>query len=125
MAEFNGVCYRIVNVDRACEVAAQVEFAARGAAGRNRFLRQESQEAKAVWLAPCEAVHTFGMTRPIDVVFLDRKKRARKLVRNLAPSRISMCLAGDSVLKLTSGAIERSGLQRGDRLRLETILKAA
>lgn len=114
--------YRIVNLDRGCELAAHVEIAGESRARRRGLLaKSHLDEAAGVWIAPCEAIHTFGMKMPIDVVFLDRKHRARKLVRNLGPARIALCLAGSSVLELASGAIARSGLQAGDQLQFQAI----
>jgi len=52
----------------------------------------------------------------IDIVFIDRKKRVRKTVRNLVPWRMSMCLPAHSVIELPVGVIEASGTQKGDQL---------
>lgn len=126
MAQIVAPLYRIVNLDRACEIAAQVEIASTSAARRRGLLsKTEMSASSGLWLAPCEAVHTFGMKMPIDVVFLDRKHRALKLVKNMVPSRISLCLTGSSVLELAGGAIQRSGLQCGDRLEFQALRRAA
>ena len=114
--------YRIVNLDRGCELAAHVEVAGESSSRRRGLLaKSHLDEAAGIWIAPCEAIHTFGMKLPIDVVFLDRKHRARKLVRKLSPARIALCLAGSAVLELASGAIARSGLQPGDRLQFHAV----
>ena len=114
--------YRIVNLDRDCELAAYVEVAGESRSRRRGLLGSSRlDDAAGIWIAPCEAIHTFGMRMPIDVVFLDRKHRARKLVRNLGPARIALCLAGSSVLELAPGAIARSGLQPGDQLQFQAV----
>ncbi len=126
MAQLKPPVYRIVNLDRECEIASYVEVAGTSAARRQGLLkRTELKDSTGLWLAPCEAIHTFGMKMPIDVVFLDRKYRARKLVTQLPPSRISLCLAGSSVLELASGAIQRCGLQCGDRLQFQSLRQVA
>ena len=126
MAHRTAPAYRIVNLDRAGEIASYVEVAQTSAERRRGLLNKtEVSDRSGLWLAPCEAIHTFGMKVPIDVVFLDRQHRALKLVTNLVPSRISLCLTGHSVLELASGAIERCGLQRGDRLLFQSTREAA
>lgn len=126
MAQPIAPLYRIVNLDRECEIASHVEIAVTSADRRRGLLPKSDLDRSAgLWLAPCEAVHTFGMKMAIDVVFLDRNHRALKLVTNLQPARISLCLTGSSVLELASGSIERSGLQRGDRLQFQSLRKAA
>jgi len=69
-----------------------------------------------LWIVPCEGVHTCGMRFPIDVLYLDRKKRVRKLRRAMRPWRLSMCLLAHSVLELPAGVIEQTGTQPGDQL---------
>jgi uncharacterized protein len=72
-----------------------------------------------LWIVPCESIHTCGMRFPIDVVYLDRKKRVRKLRKAMPPWRLSMCLFAHSVVELPAGAIEQSGTQPGDQLNIE------
>jgi uncharacterized membrane protein (UPF0127 family) len=71
---------------------------------------------QGLWIVPCEAVHTCGMRFAIDVLYLDRKKRVRKLRRAMMPWRLSMCLFAHSVLELPAGIINESGTQPGDQL---------
>jgi uncharacterized membrane protein (UPF0127 family) len=72
-----------------------------------------------MWIVPCEAVHSFGMKFAIDVIYLDRKKRVRKVRKAMVPRRLSGCLLAHSVLELPVGAIEASGTMAGDQLSLE------
>jgi uncharacterized protein len=71
---------------------------------------------QGLWIVPCEAVHTCNMRFAIDVLYLDRKKRVRKLRRAMMPWRLSMCLFAHSVLELPAGIINESGTQPGDQL---------
>jgi len=75
-----------------------------------------------LWIVPCEAVHTYGMRFPIDVLYLDRKKRVRKVRRAMVPWRLSMCLLAHSVLELPPGVIQQSGTEPGDQLGFVRIL---
>ena len=69
-----------------------------------------------LWIAPCEAVHSFFMKFAIDVIYLDRKQRVRKVIRNLVSWRVSGCVTAHSALKLPAGIVDESQTQPGDQL---------
>jgi len=52
----------------------------------------------------------------IDLVYLDRKNRIRKLVNEVRPWRLSACLRAHSVLELPSGTIRDTQTHPGDIL---------
>jgi len=115
-------CYAVYNMDRELFIARYVHIAATSRERRKGLLGVDRlAEGAGLWIGPCEAVHTFGMKIPIDILFLDRERRVRKLVSNLAPARISLCLIGSSVLELASGVIASTGTQLGDQLKFESI----
>jgi len=74
-----------------------------------------------LWIAPCESVHSFGMKFAIDLVYLDRKKKVRKIRREMVPRRLSACLTAHSVLELPVGAIDASRTEPGDQLEFEKL----
>ena len=74
-----------------------------------------------LWIVPCESVHCFFMKFTIDVIYLDRKHRVKKVRPELAPWRISACLTAHSVLELPSGTIARTGTERGDQLEIKNL----
>lgn len=76
-------------------------------------------EGEGLWIAPCEAIHTFFMKFPIDILFLSRKKKVLKVRRNMPKSRLSACLWADSVLELPAGTIDSTSTERGDMLEFE------
>ena len=81
------------------------------------LLRHKSLEpGHGLWIVPCEGIHTFFMKFPIDVVYVDRSKRVRKVVRAIPAWRISLCLPAHSVLELPVGTIDRTGTVIGDVL---------
>jgi uncharacterized membrane protein (UPF0127 family) len=89
-----------------------------GGAKRNKGLlgREGLSSGEGLWIIPCEAVHTFWMRFPIDLVYLDSKKRIRKLVNAVPPWRLSACLRAHSVLELPAGTIRATQTQPGDTL---------
>lgn len=67
-------------------------------------------------LAPCRAIHTFGMRVAIDVVFIDRRLRVVRCVARLAPWRMVACVHAFAVIELAAGGAARAGLAPGVRL---------
>jgi hypothetical protein len=61
------------------------------------------------------------MRFPIDLVYLDRKKRIRKLSGDVRPWRLSACLWAHSVLELPPGTIHGTQTQQGDRLEFSNV----
>jgi uncharacterized membrane protein (UPF0127 family) len=94
--------------DRA-EVARTGPKRSKGLLGRAGLKRGEG-----MWIIPCEAVHTFFMRFPIDLIYLDRKHRIKKVRANVRPWRISVCLSAHSILELPCGTIHDSGSMPGD-----------
>lgn len=114
------LCYAVLNVDRGVSLATQVRVAGTSRARRRGLLGVAGMtEDAGLWIAPSEAIHTFGMKVPIDVLFLDREFRIRKMIPKLSPGRIAICIRASSVLELQQGAIARSGTEAGDRLKFE------
>jgi uncharacterized membrane protein (UPF0127 family) len=62
---------------------------------------------QGLWLAPCNAIHSFGLAYTIDVVFLDSRQRVIRRVDHLAPNRIALCLAARSAVELPAGYCAR------------------
>jgi len=71
---------RVVNCTRSTTLATQLETAATSAA-RNKGLlgRQSLGIGHGLWIVPCQSVHTATMRFAIDLVYLDRRLRVRKV----------------------------------------------
>jgi uncharacterized membrane protein (UPF0127 family) len=83
----------------------------RGLLGANKLA-----DAEGLWISPCNSVHTFGMTYPLDIVYLDKKLRVKKITTNLKPRRVSFNLLASSVIELKAGTAEKLPLKKGDTL---------
>jgi uncharacterized membrane protein (UPF0127 family) len=120
------ISLRVMNVTRNTMLATRMEVA-ESAAMRNKGLlgRKCMAPGEGLWIRPCEAVHTFWMQFPIDLVYLDRKNRIRKLVSSVPPWRLSACLQAHSVLELPSGAIRATQTQPGDTLEFSAALPSS
>jgi len=66
-----------------------------------------------------QAVHTFRMKFPIDVLFLSRQRKVLKIRANMVRGRISMSLLAHSVLELPAGTCAETGTLPGDQLVFE------
>jgi len=71
-----------------------------------------------MWIVPCEAIHTFFMQFPIDLIYLDRKHRVKKTRIAVPAWRVSACLSAHSVLELPAGTVQESQTERGDVLEI-------
>jgi uncharacterized protein len=86
---------------------------ARGLLGREALL-----DSIAVKLMPCRSIHTFGMRRRIDVIFMDRQDRVLSLHSNLQPYRF--CVASHrqayATLELAAGTVRRLKISVNDQM---------
>jgi uncharacterized protein len=108
---------KISNLTRLTELAGRVAVADSGATRRKGLLgRAGLDEGEGLWIVPCEAVHTFKMRFALDLVFVDRKLRVKKIKSNVRPWRLAACLSAHSVIELAAGTILRTQTQAGDCL---------
>ena len=114
--------YRLVNQDRSTTLAERVRLAGSSVTRRSGLRRYASLEiTEGLAIAPCEAIHTFGMRFSIDVIFLDAGYRIRRIAECLSPNRIAVCLAASLAVELSPGTLRRSRSLTGDLLRFELI----
>jgi hypothetical protein len=108
---------KVVNVTRNTVLATSVEVADSGAKRSKGLLgRSGLGQGEGLWIVPCESVHTFAMRFSLDLVYLDRHHRIRKIRKNVPPWRISFCLTAHSILELAAGVIGPQDAQRGDQV---------
>ena len=111
---------RIRNLTRNTVLADSADVADTSSKRRTGLLKHERFErGQGLWIVPCEGVHTFGMKFPIDVLYLNRKRKVLKVRENMAARRMSMCLLAHSVIELPAGTATATGTVKGDQLELE------
>lgn len=111
---------RVRNVTRDVQLADRANIADSSETRRTGLLKHTGLESgEGLWIAPCEAVHTFFMKFPIDVVFLDKKKQVVKVRHDMGAWRISGSLSARTVLELPAGTCKRTGTVKGDQLEFE------
>jgi hypothetical protein len=115
--ELRATRLQVANLTRHTVLATCMEIANSGSS-RNKGLLGRAGLAcgEGLWIIPCSAVHTFWMKFPIDLVYLDRRKRIKKLRSAVPAWRFSACLSAHSVIELPAGTIRNTQTQRGDIL---------
>jgi len=76
---------------------------------------------EGLWIVPCESVHTFFMKFAIDLVYLDKQKKIKKIRHAVGPWRMSACFSAHSVLELPAGTLKETGTEPGDELAMDSI----
>lgn len=108
---------RLVNQTKNREVAKEVIEAfslwrrAVGLLGRKSLA-----ENSAMWIRPCNNIHTWFMRFPIDVVFVDENLRVKAVASNVRPFRLKWNFSSSSVFEMNAGRASRVGVEVGDQL---------
>ena len=74
----------------------------------------ELKREQALWISPCNSVHTLGMKYALDLVYIDKNNIVCGLVNQLKPWRMSLCIQAKAVMELTAGSLQYLNIQRGD-----------
>jgi len=109
--------YKINKMGSADLIAESVEKAetffsrAKGLLGRT-FL----SPSNALWISPCNNIHTFFMKFTIDCVFVDKNLFVQKAFSRVRPFKIlGPYWKAYSVFELSEGCIERFSVKEGDQ----------
>jgi len=109
--------FLVTNRARGTVLATRLEVADRGPKRSKGLLgRNGLDSGGGLWIVPCESVHTFFMRFAIDLVYLDRKNKVRKVRSAVGPWRLSACLSAHSILELPAGTISKTLTEAGDTL---------
>ena len=111
------------NVTRATCLGDRIRVADRGWDRSIGLLGRQSLECgSGLFIVPTQAVHTFFMRFPIDLVFVDKRFKVVGIRRNLRPWRMSRIYwRALGVLELPSGTVEETQTNIGDQLRMVDI----
>jgi uncharacterized membrane protein (UPF0127 family) len=80
--------------------------------------KRQAQPGEGLLITPCNSVHMWMMSLPIDVVFLSREMKIVKAVPNLRPWKLLpvFCPGAESALELPAGTIAAHQLRDGEVL---------
>lgn len=111
---------RVLNLSRETMLADRALIADSSKTRKTGLLKHDKLDpGEGLWITPCEGVHTVGMKFPIDVLFLDKKRKVLKIRPTMPRWRIAACLFAHSVLELPSGTAAATQTIAGDQLELE------
>jgi len=112
---------RVHNQSRETTLADRALIADTSKTRKTGLLKHNRLESgEGLWITPCEGVHTVGMKFPIDVLFLDKKRKVLKIRAAMPRWRLAACLWAHSVLELPSGTAAATKTTAGDQLEFET-----
>jgi uncharacterized membrane protein (UPF0127 family) len=107
----------LVNARTGGVLASELELARDSRSRRIGLLgRTTFTDGQALIIAPSNAVHTFGMRFPIDLVFVTASGRVTRARAGLGAARVCMSPSAYAVVELPVGTIARSRTVRGDLL---------
>jgi hypothetical protein len=106
--------YVLADAERGTVLASRVE-AAFDSKTRNKGLlgRTIVPDDYVLIIAPSNAVHTWFMRVPIDLVFVSRDGAITKVRRGVQPWRVAGSLRAFAVIEAATGFIERHGIRPG------------
>ncbi len=111
---------RVHNRSRGTMLADRAGVADTSKLRKTGLLKHDRLErGDGLWIAPCEGVHTVGMKFPIDVLFLNKKRKVVKIRVAMPRWRMALCLRAHSVLELPSGTAAATETKPGDQLEFE------
>jgi uncharacterized protein len=113
----------LVNERTGALLASVVETAFDSATRRRGLLgRDDLPAGQALVLAPCNAIHSFRMRFPIDVLFVARDGVIMKIVERLGAWRVAASFSAFATVELRAGAVAAQDLAVGDRLALRSVI---
>jgi uncharacterized protein len=75
---------------------------------------------KGLWIVPCHGVHTFAMSFPIDVVYLDENNTIVHIEENVKPWRVTpLRMEASTVLELPARTVWSTSTKIGDRVEIQ------
>jgi len=111
----------IVNSRTGLVLADHLIHAFDSAARRTGLLQHGGlPQGSAMIIAPSNAIHTFFMKFPIDVAFLSRDGRVRKIREAVRPWRMSAALRAYAVIELPAGTLHSTNTVVGDTLVIQS-----
>ena len=113
--------WALMNTENQAIVARRVQAAVDSQSRREGLLGRTGLDDEALIIAPCNAVHTFFMRFPIDVIFTDRQGVITRCVSDVRPWRLTGALKGFATIEVAAGTLARTHTQRGQRLELQIV----
>lgn len=107
---------KVVNISKNTILGERIEIADTFV---KRFLglmpRKTLNEGEGLVINPCNSIHMFFMSFPIDVLFIDKNNKIVHIEANFKPWRISKFVKGGKyVIELPVGVVKNTLTEVGD-----------
>lgn len=113
---------QIINARSGKVIADQLLTAFDSGSRRKGLLSHVSlPQSTALIIAPTNAIHTFFMKFPIDIVFVSRGGRVLKIRSGVPAWRMTGSLRAFAVLELAAGSLDGSDTKVGDQLIVSSV----
>ncbi|MCX7842038.1 MAG: DUF192 domain-containing protein [Clostridia bacterium] len=71
----------------------------------------------ALLIVPCNSIHMFFMSFPLDIIFINRHNRVAHLIENMPPWKVSKIIFGaKSAIEVPVGTIKSTNTSIGDAI---------
>ncbi|MCF7873594.1 MAG: DUF192 domain-containing protein [Candidatus Omnitrophica bacterium] len=113
--------YKIVNKTKNVEIACFAKIAS-GFYLRllGLMFKNNLPEDQALIFYQAPSIHTFFMRFPIDIIFLDRQMKVKRIVNSLSPWRVVFCKGAYVTIELPVGKAKQNNISLGDKIELVT-----
>jgi uncharacterized protein len=112
-----GTRFELVSASSGRVVVPDLAVAVESATRKKGLLgRKGLADGSGLVIAPTNAVHTFFMQFPIDILFVTKVGEVVKVRQAVPAWRMAAALRGYAVIELAAGGAARAGLQVGDRV---------
>jgi len=79
--------------------------------------RKSLEERESLILTNSSSIHTLFMHFPLDIIFLDKKQRVIRIIKEMKPFRFSpFVFKAKMIVELAPGKIEKTKTEVGDSL---------
>jgi uncharacterized membrane protein (UPF0127 family) len=115
-----GAAHELLNARTGQVIARRPTTAVDSASRRTGLLKHDRMpDGFALIIAPCNAVHTFGMRFAIDLLFVARDGTVLKVCHGVPRRRIAASWRAFATIELASGTLQHATTQVGDVVRLQ------
>tara|TARA_R110002072_G_scaffold172728_5_gene327107 strand:- start:52513 stop:52860 length:348 start_codon:yes stop_codon:yes gene_type:complete len=73
-------------------------------------------DKQGLLMSPCNSIHTLGMKYGLDVVFLNKAGKVKKISRTVKPNRMKTCFSAAYVIELKAGQASALGIEKSQIL---------
>jgi uncharacterized protein len=77
--------------------------------------RSELTNRQALLIGSCNSVHMFGMRYALDIIYLCKENRIKKIVKELRHWQVSFCSGAVAAIELKANVSDELGLKMGDK----------